>query len=77
MEDLKAVFAGNLIRLRTAAEWTQADLAERINYSDKSVSKWERADALPDLTVAKAIADQFGVTVDYMLVPHEDRKSVV
>lgn len=72
MEELKIIFAGNLIRLRTAAGWTQAELAERINYSDKSVSKWERAESIPDLAVAKAIADEFGVTLDYMLAPHDE-----
>ena len=71
MEQLKDVFAGNLITLRNAAGLTQAQLAEKLNYSDKSVSKWERADALPDLTVAKAIADEFGVTVDYLLTSHD------
>ena len=71
MEQLKDVFAGNLIRLRTAAGMTQAQLAEKLNYSDKSVSKWERADGLPDLVVAKAIADEFGVTVDYLLTSHD------
>ena len=71
MEELKDVFAGNLIRLRTNAGLTQAGLAAVLNYSDKSVSKWERADGMPDLTVAKAIADHFGVTVDWMLTSHD------
>lgn len=71
MEDLKVVFAGNLINLRTGAGMTQAELAEKINYSDKSISKWERAEALPDVTVVKAMAELFGVSVDYMLVSHE------
>lgn len=71
MEELKDVFAGNLIRLRADAGMTQAQLAEALNYSDKSVSKWERADGMPDLAVAKAIADLFGVTVDWMLVSHD------
>ena len=71
MEQLKDVFAGNLIRLRTAAGMTQAQLAEAINYSDKSVSKWERAESMPDLMVAKTIADLFGVTVDFMLTSHD------
>ncbi len=71
MDNLKAIFAGNLIRLRTQAGMTQAELAEKIHYSDKSVSKWERADALPDLQVSKDIADVFGVTVDFMLTPHD------
>ncbi len=71
MEDLKVVFAGNLINLRTRAGMTQAELAEKINYSDKSVSKWERAEALPDVSVVKSMAELFGVTVDYMLCSHE------
>ncbi len=71
MDELKAIFAGNLIQLRTQAGLTQAQLAERLNYSDKSVSKWERAESLPDLVVAKAIAEQFGVTVDYLLTSHD------
>ncbi len=71
MEEIKDVFAGNLIRLRTDAGMTQAQLAELLNYSDKSVSKWERADGMPDLTVAKAIADHFGVTVDWLLTSHD------
>ena len=46
---------------------TQLQLAEVLNYSDKAVSKWERGEALPDVTVLKRIADYFGVTVDYLL----------
>ncbi|MBQ6550569.1 MAG: helix-turn-helix domain-containing protein [Lachnospiraceae bacterium] len=46
MNDLKLIFASNLIRLRREAGLTQAMLAEKINYSDKSVSKWERGDSL-------------------------------
>lgn len=46
---------------------TQLSLAEVLNYSDKAVSKWERGEALPDVTVLKRIADYFGVTVDYLL----------
>ena len=50
MEDLKVIVAVNISRLRRDAGMTQAELAEKINYSDKSVSKWERAEALPDLS---------------------------
>ena len=71
MEDLKVVFASNLIRLRTEAGLTQAELAEQLNYSDKSVSKWERGDALPDVTVVKQMATIFGVTVDFLLESHD------
>lgn len=71
MDNLKAVFAGNLIHLRTQSGMTQAELAEKIHYSDKSVSKWERAESLPDLQVARELAQVFGVTVDFLLEPHD------
>lgn len=67
MEDLKQCVAANLIALRKKRGWTQAELAETLNYSDKAVSKWERAESIPDVTVLKQIADLFGVSVDYLL----------
>lgn len=65
--DIPHIIASNITALRKNANMTQAGLAERIGYSDKSVSKWERADGIPDVVCLKAIADLFGVTVDYML----------
>ena len=72
MEDLKKTVAKNLIDLRQLNKLTQAELAERLNYSDKAVSKWERGDSLPDVTVLKTIADMFNVTVDYLLREEHD-----
>ncbi|HPD88549.1 MAG TPA: helix-turn-helix transcriptional regulator [Oscillospiraceae bacterium] len=66
MDELKTVIASNIIRLRTAAGMTQAELGEKLNYSDKSVSKWERAEAVPDIYVMKQMSDIFGVTIDSM-----------
>ena len=67
MEDLKPIIAKNITVLRQNAKMTQFDLAEKLNYSDKAISKWERAEAIPDVSVLKSIADLFGVTVDYLL----------
>ena len=67
MADLRKIIADNICALRTDAGMTQAKLAEIFNYSDKAVSKWERGEAIPDVTVLKQIADYFGVTVDYLL----------
>ena len=67
MEDLKYILAENLAKYRKAANLTQAELAEKINYSDKAVSKWERAGGMPDVDVLKQIADLYGVTVDTLL----------
>lgn len=63
-KSLEQIFATNLTELRKEKEWTQAELAEKINYSDKSVSKWERGDGLPDLKVLIQLANLFGVTLD-------------
>ena len=67
MEDLRLIIAKNISGLRKAAAMTQFELAEKLNYSDKAVSKWERGDSIPDIVVLKAVADIFSVTVDYLL----------
>ena len=71
MDELKAIFAGNLIRLRTEAGMTQAELGRQLNYSDKTISKWERAEALPDALVLRQMSELFHVTVDYLLSEHD------
>ena len=71
MEDLKVITASNIINLRTAKGLTQAELGELLNYSDKSVSKWERAEAVPDAYVLKKMSEIFGVSVDYLLNSHD------
>ena len=76
MEDLKFITAANIISLRTKAGMTQAQLAELLNYSDKSVSKWERAEAVPDAYVLKHMSEIFGVSVDYLLSSHSDWEPV-
>ena len=73
-ENIKQIIAANIAELRRAHNMTQLDLAERLNYTDKAISKWERGESLPDVTVLKAIADLFGVTVDYLLSPTHDPK---
>ena len=67
MDELEAIVSNNLTVLRKRRGWTQAELAEKIHYSDKSVSKWERGEALPDLKVLKTLSELYGVTVDCFL----------
>lgn len=77
MEQLKTAFAKNIQELRKSRNLTQTELAEKLSYSDKSVSKWERGESIPDVASVKAIADYFGVSVDYLLeVEHEEKPSV-
>ena len=64
---MRRVLAENISELRKSNNLTQAEFAERLNYSDKAVSKWERGDSLPDVIVLKTIADMYGVGLDDML----------
>ena len=57
-EELKNRVGANIARLRKSRGLTQAELAERINYSDKAVSKWERAESLPDVLTLINLAEQ-------------------
>ena len=71
MDELKIIFASNLIRLRTQAGMTQAELGKHLSYSDKTISKWERAEAIPDAHVLMQMTQLFQVTVDYLLTEHD------
>lgn len=77
-DGLKTVIARNIAELRRCHHMTQLELAEKLNYTDKAISKWERGESIPDVLVLKSIADLYGVTVDYLLEethatpPHED-----
>lgn len=73
-EKLRENFARNLTHYRKASGLTQTELAEKLNYSDKSVSKWERGDGLPDLTVTAQIAEIFGLTVNDLIADKPRRK---
>ncbi|MBR5192593.1 MAG: helix-turn-helix domain-containing protein [Clostridia bacterium] len=72
--DIKQNLSENLINLRKSLSLTQAELAEKLNYSDKAVSKWERGESTPDLTVLKQIADFYGVTIDFLISEHPKKQ---
>ena len=69
----KKTIGGFIAALRKANGMTQKDLAERLNVSDKTVSRWERDDGAPDLAVIPVIAEIFDVTCDELL--RGERKS--
>lgn len=73
-EKLREYFARNLAYYRKALGLTQIELAEKLNYSDKSVSKWERGDGLPDLAVTVQIAEIFGLSVNDLVAEKPRRK---
>lgn len=63
----KKTIGGFIAVLRKANGMTQRELAEKLNVSDKAVSRWERDECAPDLTLIPVIADIFGVTTDELL----------
>ena len=67
MEELRFILARNLTAYRKAMNLTQLELAEKLNYSDKAVSKWERAESVPDILVLKKIADLYHITIDDLI----------
>ena len=77
MDERKATIASNLIRLRLAAGMTQAEVGEKLNYSDKTISKWERGEVTTDVFVLMEIAALFDVSVDYLLKPHAEIEPIV
>ena len=66
-EKLKYQIGANIASYRKARGLTQASLAEKLNYSDKAVSKWERGESVPDVMTLVALARQFGITVDELV----------
>lgn len=77
MKDVKGIVAANISALRQANNMTQLELAQRLNYSDKTISKWERGESAPDVSVLVEMAELFGVTLDYMVTDgHDDVPTV-
>ena len=72
MNNLEKTFSKNLTKYRTLMGLKQSELAKMINYSDKSISKWERGEGLPDLKATIKLCEIFGITVDDMLKENDD-----
>ena len=75
MKDLKLIIADKISDLRKKKGMTQAELAEKLNYTDKAVSKWERGESVPDIVVLKSIADLFGVSLDYLVSEYHEKEA--
>ncbi len=67
MNNIKEILPQNLTKLRLDRNMTQSEVAEKLNYTDKSVSKWERGEAIPPVDVLKDIADLYGVSLDFLV----------
>lgn len=69
MEDIKNIVSQRLVELRKREKLTQSELAEKLNYSDKTISKWERGESLPDFGVIVSLCELYNVSLDYLIAP--------
>ena len=69
------VIAQNLALYRKLHGFTQAQLADAIGYSDKSISKWERGDGTPDIFLLLTLSEIYGITVSELVGQTEKCKS--
>ncbi|MBE7010524.1 MAG: helix-turn-helix transcriptional regulator [Ruminococcaceae bacterium] len=68
MKDTKIRLAQNIIKLRTLRDMTQLELADQLHYSDKTISKWERAESTPDIAALVEMAEFFHVSLDALVM---------
>lgn len=64
IKDVNSIIGSNLLKLRKNMKLTQMEVAEKFNYSDKSISKWEKGESLPSVEVLCELAKFYGVTID-------------
>ena len=76
MAELKEIIAANIVNLRKYLSLTQSELAQKLNYSDKAVSKWERGESLPDIIVLSTLTEMCGVPLDYLIRDHSGEKKL-
>lgn len=76
-ESLKQTIGKNICEYRKLANLSQIEFAEKLNYSDKAISKWERGESLPDIVVLKQIADMFGITVNDLIGQTSHKKKLL
>jgi len=81
MKDIKQIIANNLIALRKKHNLTQGQLAEKVNYSDNAVSRWERGEVTPSVETLQQISEIFNIPITSLMeenalgyVTKEDKK---
>lgn len=80
-EQLREIVSSNLTYYRKLNKLTQIQLADKLNYSDKAISKWERGESLPDLYILANIAEMYGITLNDLISEqkvqtHQSKKSI-
>ena len=73
MATINENIAKNIITLRKQKGWTQQDLAQKLSYSDKTISKWERGDSVPDVEMLCKVAEIYNVSLEYLTQEHSEK----
>ncbi len=74
MKDIRQIVAHNLVTLRKQNKLTQIELAAKINYSDKAISRWENGEVLPDLQILQSLSEVYNVPLSYMIEQHSENE---
>lgn len=74
---LRSTIAKRLTEYRKLHGFTQAELADKLNYTDKSVSKWERGDGVPDIFVLSSLAELYSVTVNDLISGEQEPEKLL
>ena len=74
MENLREIIATNIINLRKAKNWTQVELARRINFSDKAVSRWEKGEVMPDIETIQRLSEVFDVPMTAIIEKQKNQQ---
>lgn len=72
IRDMNTIIGNNLLKLRKNMKLTQMEVAEKFNYSDKSISKWEKGESLPSVEVLCELAQFYGVSLDDLTKENEN-----
>ena len=77
-EEMKTIFSQNLLFFRKKLNISQKELSEKIQTSNKNISKWERAETIPDIITIKKLATLFNITVDTLINPitNDNKKAI-
>ena len=77
MNDIREIVSSNLIKIRKQNNLTQVDLANKINYSDNAISRWEKGEVLPSLEILQTLSLIYGVPLSYFIEEHEDEQTKI
>ncbi len=73
MESISEIVRENLIKLRKEKQWTQVEVAKKIGYSDKAISRWETGEGSPDIETLAALADLYEIPVESLFSVYETK----